>query len=233
MGKLHCSHSCASTALHRRLTASGHHRPKVQLTCEQCGKQWDVPPSYALNTSNGSPKRFCSLSCKRLAARQKWPVEQTNQVLYTCEECGGQWYGKRSLQYRKRYCSRTCGGVARVRQLRQDSPTSIEVATYEALNALGITYTPQHRIGRAVVDAYLPESHTVVECQGDFYHCNPAVYPDGPQGLIQRKTVARDQKRHALLRASGYRVVELWERDIRAVGADNLLADALGVSRGR
>lgn len=150
-----------------------------------------------------------------------------NLIDYTCQECGKAFRGKPSVSHRKKYCSRECGGIARVRQLRGKSPTSIERETYAALTELGIVFERQHRIGRWVTDAYIPSLNTVIECQGDFYHCNPAVYHDGPTSVIQKRGISRDKQKFADLRGKGYRVIELWEKDMHDVGALALLRSVL------
>lgn len=224
----YCSQSCRGQAVRRRECAGRPQVEHVAINCEQCGKSFTVKPSNVINKTNGSPRRFCSRACKGLAAKP-WPLEQTTLIEYSCAECGTQWHDKPSLQHRKRYCSRSCLGAAITQRLRTESPTSIEAATYGALANLGVTFEPQHRIGRWVVDAFLPELGVVVECQGDFHHCNPARYPNGPSGVIQIKTVERDARRLADLTAQGYRVLNLWETDIRKQGAETLLRAALSL----
>jgi very-short-patch-repair endonuclease len=105
--------------------------------------------------------------------------------------------------------------------------TSIEAEVYAALTAAGVKHERQKPLGPWVVDAYVPALGLVIECQGDFWHCNPAVYPDGPTYAIQRKGVTRDRQRFAWLAKRGYRVVEMWERDIRERGAAALVEAAL------
>lgn len=108
-------------------------------------------------------------------------------------------------------------------------PNTIEVDTYEALKRMGVAFEPQKSIGLYVVDAYLPGTNTVIEVQGDYWHANP----DGKYGdakyAMQRKTVARDKRKFAYLRNRDYRIVELWEKDIRAGGAEALLREALNL----
>lgn len=225
----YCSQKCNSVVQQRRRHDSGYYPDKVEVICEQCGTKFMVSPSHALNTSNGSRKRFCSQQCKYIASRQKWPVEKTKSILYTCQECGEQWYDKPSLRHRKKFCSRSCVGSATIRRLQTESPTSIEVATYQALRDLSIDFEPQYRIGRWVVDAFVPELNLIIECQGDFHHCNPAVFPNGPQHDIQRKTIDRDKRRFEEFELKGYKAIQLWEKDIHSVGAKALLMSLLTV----
>jgi G:T-mismatch repair DNA endonuclease (very short patch repair protein) len=44
---------------------------------------------------------------------------------------------------------------------------------------------------------------------------------------VQRRTVERDLRRLPEFEAAGYRVIQLWEKDIRAVGAKVLLEGLL------
>ncbi len=106
-------------------------------------------------------------------------------------------------------------------------PTSIEVETYDALRDLGIDFLPQHHLGHYVVDAFVPSLGLVIECQGDFFHSNPSVYPEGPATPIQRRTAVNDRTKKRYLANHGYRVTELWEQDIRRVGAKALLVATL------
>jgi G:T-mismatch repair DNA endonuclease (very short patch repair protein) len=109
------------------------------------------------------------------------------------------------------------------------SPTSIEVDAYRALDELGIAYKPQHRLGSFVIDALIEDRKIAVEVQGDYWHCNPTKYPNGPQDEKQRRGVEKDKRRFEWLKSKGYQVIELWESDIRSVGAKALLEKALSI----
>jgi G:T-mismatch repair DNA endonuclease (very short patch repair protein) len=139
---------------------------------------------------------------------------------HTCLQCGKEFVPHRRQQI-------TCSPRCHRKRLSSLKPTSIERAMYDALAELGVTFERQHAIGRWLVDAYLPATRTIVEAQGDFYHCNPAKYPDGPRSPIQIANVRRDAARLADLTADGYRVLNLWEADIRAKGAHALLSELL------
>lgn len=116
-------------------------------------------------------------------------------------------------------CGKECG---RHYQSLHSTRTSIEVAVYEALDRLGIRYKPQYKIGRYVVDALLPDSNVVVECLGDFWHANPAIYT-GELTYQQRMNRERDPQRRSYIEQRGFTVIELWESEIKEYGADSLL----------
>jgi very-short-patch-repair endonuclease len=69
-----------------------------------------------------------------------------------------------------------------------------------ALDAYGIAYEAQTRIGRYLADFYVPGKCLVIECDGDYWHS---------------QRVAHDGKRDAFLRGQGYGVLRLSERSIR------------------
>lgn len=156
-------------------------------TCERCGTEFD--------RTHGREQRFCSPRCavNGRYERQREQGISPRRVVVPCVLCGRST--ERFLSdlsrggNRGRYCSKDCAYAARRGAMPKHfdayhdgmQPTSIEAEAYAALDALGITYERQVKLGPTRVDALIPASMTVVEVQGDFWHCNPAVYPDGPQ----------------------------------------------------
>lgn len=92
---------------------------------------------------------------------------------------------------------------------RRRGRTSIERTTAELLSALGITFEPQYRIGRFVVDFYVPTSNLVIECDGTYWHSRPG-------------DAERDARRDAWLSQHGYRVCRLKEIEIGTLSTSEL-----------
>jgi very-short-patch-repair endonuclease len=82
------------------------------------------------------------------------------------------------------------------------SQTSIELRMQKLLDELNIRYETQKPIGRYIVDIYIPGFNLIVECDGDYWHSLP-----------ERKK--HDQKRNAWLRSQGYKIIRLWEHEIK------------------
>lgn len=118
-------------------------------------------------------------------------------------------------------------GLATIRKIASQTPTSIEAETYAALKDLGILFEPQRRIGKFIVDAFIPDRNIVIECQGDYFHCNPRVYPDGPKYKSQRRGFERDIMKRSFFADEAYTFIELWELDIKQNGAKALIQAAL------
>jgi G:T-mismatch repair DNA endonuclease (very short patch repair protein) len=166
--------------------------------CAFCSKQ------YWHGTGKG--KVYCSIRCQA-RGREVWR---------SCNRC--------EKPYRPRfggklYCSQACGIAA----LQEGYPTTIETAVYEALSELGIKYNPQYIIDNFVCDVFIPDRNLIIECQGDYWHCNPARYPNGPINQVQRDGVIRDKRKFAKFAKLGIPVFQIWEADIRSIGAKVIL----------
>lgn len=86
---------------------------------------------------------------------------------------------------------------------RLAKPTMIERIVASLLDALRVSYLQEHRIGRYIVDFFVPAKRLIIECDGEYWHGKPEVK-------------ARDAVRDRILREQGYTIVRLAESDIRA-----------------
>jgi G:T-mismatch repair DNA endonuclease (very short patch repair protein) len=101
---------------------------------------------------------------------------------------------------------------------KKSSQTKIEVVVGSVLDSLHVQHQNNVQIGAYNVDLLLGNK-IIVECFGDFWHCNPKVY--GPE--YQNKSLhcaasdkwEKDKKRIEHLESLGYRVLVLWEYDIK------------------
>ena len=85
---------------------------------------------------------------------------------------------------------------------RLHQTTSIESAVIAVLEALGIEFVHQARLGRYRVDLLIPGRKLVIECDGEYWHSISA-------------NTERDQRRDRDLTALGYTVLRLAEKDIK------------------
>jgi hypothetical protein len=99
----------------------------------------------------------------------------------------------------------------------------VSEAEVQYLDSLGVS-TRQHTIviGNRTyrVDGYDPETNTVYEFLGDYWHGNPDVYGAEDVNPSNGRTFGnlyRDtQERLETLRLSGYKVIATWESDWKA-----------------
>jgi len=94
-------------------------------------------------------------------------------------------------------------------------PSSIELLVRDILDNLGIKYFhDEYLLDKYRPDFYLYDYNKVIEVNGDYFHCNPSLYPNGPKDKIQLKTVKRDLLRHEWYMKNNIEVYYVWEKEI-------------------
>ena len=77
----------------------------------------------------------------------------------------------------------------------------------------------QHRIDKYIVDGYNPDTNTVYEFNGDFWHGNPKKYEQSEINKMLGKTFGdlykNTIKKEKSLKEKGYKVISIWESDYK------------------
>ena len=55
--------------------------------------------------------------------------------------------------------------------------------------------------------------NTIIEFNGDFWHCNPKKYKDGPIHKIQEEKIEKDIKLRNYCTLNNIQLIEIWESD--------------------
>jgi len=200
---------------------------RIELVCAHCEQPFTIHPSNLVNSVNGSRRRYCSAACRSKHDRgvKKVSFEESAQEKINCRTCQKEFVVWK-VQNRK-YCSRLCGALARVQKRERDNPSTIEVATEKVLQSMGVAFRSQEIIRPYVVDFYLYESNCILELLGNYFHCNPAMFPESTLSPNQKIYAQRDEDRFKDLRERGYRLVTIWESDIKRAIRDESLAEVL------
>lgn len=101
---------------------------------------------------------------------------------------------------------------------------SVSKSEQEWLNYLSIPDTIKNRQvwiktnrKRVKVDGYVPETNTIYEFWGDFWHGNPKIYKPDDINVRNKKSFGElfleTEKRKILLKDAGYNLIEIWESD--------------------
>lgn len=61
---------------------------------------------------------------------------------------------------------------------------------------------------------FLINGNKVIEVNGDYWHCNPYIYSNGPEDDIQEKHVLRDYCKKCYYLSNDIQFIEIWELDI-------------------
>lgn len=96
--------------------------------------------------------------------------------------------------------------------------TSIESRVRVELEKMGVKFLFQYQIGGYfVADFFLPDYNLIIECQGDWFHCNPKVERCRfAKHEIQKKNIVRDKAKREFYKRIGVILLELWETDINS-----------------
>lgn len=122
--------------------------------------------------------------------------------------------GDKNPFYGKKHSEKTIDLIkqARAKQITPTKDTSIEVKIQNFLKQLGIEFfTHQYiKIEHGYqCDIFIPSRNLVIECFGDYWHKIPYGNP-------------LDSVRCRELREAGYRVLVLWEREIKVIELNDL-----------
>jgi len=97
------------------------------------------------------------------------------------------------------------------------SLNAIEQKMMGLLTAMNLSYESQATIDNYNVD-FLIDGKYIVECYGDYWHCNPSRYAADYYNRGKKKTAAeiwkRDEQRKRELESMGYKVLYFWEHEI-------------------
>ena len=81
----------------------------------------------------------------------------------------------------------------------------------------------------AIVDFYLPELNTVIQCDGCYWHGCPVHFPNTT--VLQKNKKKRDAKQDFILEAGGLKVHRFWEHEINQSAEECIKKTKLGASR--
>jgi|APGre2960657505_1045072.scaffolds.fasta_scaffold383081_1 very-short-patch-repair endonuclease len=94
----------------------------------------------------------------------------------------------------------------------------IEKVVSTILTRLHLPFKEQVLVGKYTVD-FLVNDKYIVECYGDFWHCNPQQYSSSYYNRGKKKTAQeiweRDTERKQLFEKLGFSFLCFWENDIR------------------
>jgi len=105
--------------------------------------------------------------------------------------------------------------VKYLKDYQYNNKTILESLFGDLLESIGVDFIFQYTICGFNFDYYLPKYDLVIEVDGDFYHCNPIKYPNGPIYETQKTTIKNDDKKNKIWTLeNGYTLLRFWETDI-------------------
>jgi len=122
--------------------------------------------------------------------------------------------------------------TARAKQVFPLEDTSIEIKIQNFLKELGIEFATHQYIKDIKYgyqcDIFIPvqegiNKKTIIECDGDYWHGNLEIHPINKLSKKIKCSRCLDYERTAQLEESGFRVIRLWENQIRQLELNNFI----------
>ena len=204
-----CSRGCQGKWQSQTLIGSNANNFKggdKTLICHNCGKKYDV----CFSVANTRVSKFCSVGCKQ----EYWSEHVQSSDSFRAKQRVANAKQWKSDEFRE-LVRKTA--ITTLHNYSKRKETSIEKKIREYLTSHNIKNIPQYSVhDKFCVDFYLPETNTIIEAFGDYWHSNPLYYGNGKKDLnkIQIGNHKRDKARLAYFYKCGYTVRVLWETDI-------------------
>jgi len=106
--------------------------------------------------------------------------------------------------------------IERILETDQNHTSKLEKEFTLILNNLKIEYIQWFYAKdiKAFYDFYIPLKNTIIEVDGDFWHCNPdGKFPE-PKYDSQNKNLKRDKIKNQWAQDNGFKLLRFWETDI-------------------
>ena len=206
-----CSRECQGKWQSATLVGSSANHFKggsEELICHECGKKYSV--SYSVAHSRDS--KFCSVECKQ----HYWSTHVQTSASFRDKQSAANAKQWRNPVFRSKVRKTA---IRTLENYKNRKETSIERKIREYLDLHKINNIPQCSINdKFCVDFYLPDTNTIIEAFGDYWHSNPLYYAEGQKKLnaMQISNHKRDKSRLAYFNKCGYKVWVLWETDINS-----------------
>ena len=233
-GKIHgwltCSKACANAAkalastkrIYKKLGPKPvDQTQKVAVACDYCGKVHYRYPSRIY------PTNFCSPECRNKGNANNRIGKIISSEMVDCKECGKPFkaYKSRVKDGLTKFCSAECwhkwdakqkSNPEHIKQMMSKMESlkggsGIERKVESWLNERKIDHERQKQIGEFVVDFVV--GNIAIEVNGCYWHGCKHCYPSPNE--TQKKRRRRDVILLRTLNAAGYKVVFIWEHDVK------------------
>jgi len=107
--------------------------------------------------------------------------------------------------------------IERILETDQNHTSKLEKEFASILDNLKIKYIQWFYAKdiKAFYDFYIPIKNTIIEVDGDFWHCNPNTKFALPEYKTQKKNIKRDKQKNQWAKDNGFRLLRFWENDIK------------------
>jgi G:T-mismatch repair DNA endonuclease (very short patch repair protein) len=102
-------------------------------------------------------------------------------------------------------------------KLNSPNISSAEKEIKKKLEEIGLIVEAQFNINSLRYDLFIKDKNTLIEYNGDYWHCNPSIYKSDylnkKKNLYAHEIWAHDKKKLELAEKKGYKLFIIWEKD--------------------
>lgn len=100
------------------------------------------------------------------------------------------------------------------RGIFKQTKTKPHIVMSKILDSLKIEYEEEKILGAWSFDFYIKKYNMFIEVDGDYFHSNPKLYPNGPISKTQKRNHYRDIKKNEFCKNNSIYLIRFWESDI-------------------
>lgn len=166
---------------------------------------------HKLTKSNWSDRHKSNIINKMLETKSNWSDEEifinsaniSNGLKEVWSNLSDDEFNKRMVRLHKNFISK------------------LEIRVRGILTKLNISFTPQFPLKNRTYDIKIDNTNILIEVNGDFWHANPRKYkatdtlPFPNKSVIAESLWKKDEKKLNIALKNGFKVLSLWEMDIR------------------
>lgn len=123
---------------------------------------------------------------------------------------------KGMLEYWSKPENRDAKRLSQVKYLQEkqiNQKSKLEQRFEDMLVELNIQFINQHPLNGYLYDFYIPKHNLLIEVDGDWFHCNPDVYPEAIHE-IQKFVKENDESKNKVAQENNIPLLRFWEKDI-------------------
>ena len=205
-----------------------------ELECLECGKKFKNRKNDR-NWISGKKRMFCSQKCNRSSKYKKDKLKLffsskknpfcskivVNKISQTKLDRYGDKNYNNSKQQKQTLFDRYGVNVSFFRKSNGLRITSIQKTVYNYIKSIYDSALLEETLPDVLisVDIFIPDKKIIIETDGDYWHMNPNKYKDIDYNKSTHRTAKDtweyDKKRKKVLTEAGYKVITLWETDIK------------------
>jgi very-short-patch-repair endonuclease len=221
----YCSKICNNE--HKKVTYKGENNPSFGKPQSDYTKKLHSDSTKKLWCDEGFREKVKRGKIKFMNENGYWPgtdkksldkKKKTNMMNYNTEHIG--WNIPEIREKAESTCLNRYGKYSWQigYECQEYQDTDIEVITENILKDNNIEYRKQFRVyyngmRYKKYDFFLPNYNLIIECDGDYWHGNPAVYEKLNENQLKNKM--NDDFKNQLATNNGYRLLRFWGSDIK------------------